>query len=99
MPNERNLTPWTKGHSGNPQGVSKARISYRQAVEKAVGLEDFTAIVKALIREAKKGKAWAVREFFDLTLGKNFSIEVYGSRPGASILELVTRLNNKEGEG
>lgn len=93
--NERNLKPWNKGQSGNPEGVSKTRLFYRQAVEKIISLEDFRAIVKALIKEAKKGKAWAVREFFDLTLGRNFSIEVYGSKPGAeaSILDIVRRMN------
>jgi len=74
--NEDNLKPWKKGHSGNPGGVSKSRISFRQALEDAISTEDFTEVVKVLIAEAKKGKSWAIREFFDLTLGKDFHLEI-----------------------
>jgi hypothetical protein len=50
--------------------VDNIRESYRGALMGALSTEDFTKIVKALVKEAKKGKAWAVKLAFSLTLSK-----------------------------
>lgn len=56
-------------NEGNP-GVSKARKTYREVLQDAISTADFTEVVKALVKEAKKGKAWAVKAVFSLTLAK-----------------------------
>lgn len=93
MANEENLTPWEKGQSGNPGGVSKARLTFRQLIEQAVTDKDFSGVVKVLLKAAKKGEPWAVREFFDLTVGRNWNIALkhkdVESESRLSIFELI----------
>lgn len=53
-----------------PKSKVSVKKSYREALIGALSTEDFTKIVKALVKEAKKGKAWAVKLAFSLTLSK-----------------------------
>lgn len=49
---------------------TKAQSTYRDTLHVAISTEDFAEIVKALVKEAKKGKAWAVKLAFSLALAK-----------------------------
>ena len=53
-----------------PKSKVSVKKSYREALIGVLSIEDFTAVVKALVKEAKKGKAWAVKAVFSLTLSK-----------------------------
>ena len=47
---------------------TRVKKSYREALIDALSIEDFTAVVKVLVKEAKKGRGWAVREILTLSL-------------------------------
>ena len=54
---------------GNPQGAAFAR--FRAALPNCVSEDDFTAVIKELVKRAKKGEPWAVKEFLNRILGKS----------------------------
>lgn len=56
------------GGPGNPYAAAAGR--WRAAVIASVSEEDVRAVMRALIAAAKRGEAWAVREFMDRTLGR-----------------------------
>jgi len=66
--------PWKKGESGNPGGVSAARVRFRKLVEQAVSREDFLAVIRTLVDLAKKGKPWAIQLVVGFTIGKRWSV-------------------------
>ena len=47
---------------------TRVKKSYREALIDALSVKDFTAVVKALIKEARRGRPWAVKEILALTL-------------------------------
>jgi hypothetical protein len=60
--------PGHKGGPGNPMAAQVA--AWRRALHETVTPDDIRAVMLALLEAAKSGKAWAVKEFFDRTLGK-----------------------------
>ena len=60
--------PGCKPGPGNPHAAAVSR--WRKGLIEAVTPEDITAVVLVLVQEAKAGRAWAVRELLDRTLGK-----------------------------
>jgi len=66
-----------RGGPGNPNAIKVAKL--REALLAAVTAKDLREVVKALVREAKKGDVAAARELFDRVLGKvTTSVEVDG---------------------
>lgn len=57
-----------RGGPGNPNAIKVAKL--REALLAAVTAKDLREVVKALIREAKKGDVAAARELLDRTIGK-----------------------------
>ena len=47
---------------------TRVKKSYREALIDALSVKDFTAVVKALVKEARRGRPWAVKEILALTL-------------------------------
>lgn len=66
------------GHSapgpGNPQLRNVSR--FRAIIMEATSDEDVEEIWKGLKEEARKKKPWAIREFLDRIIGKDFRVEV-----------------------
>ena len=58
----------TRGGPGNP--YAKKVHGFRSFIMRCTSEEDFREIWEGLIEEAKKREQWAVREFFDRTIGK-----------------------------
>lgn len=56
---------------GNPHAKQTAAI--REALFKALTPKELSAVVKALLREAKAGDIAAIKEIFDRTLGRSVS--------------------------
>lgn len=90
------------GHgSPNPGGSTRDRIAYRQALEEAVTLEDFKAVVGILKEAAKASKPWAVKTFFDLTVGRDYHLtaeQTENQRLHEMIFKFETIANKKEEE-
>lgn len=62
---------FSRGNAGGPGNPYAAVVSrWRSAVTNAVSDEDLREVVRALVRAAKRGEAWAVRDLFDRTLGR-----------------------------
>ena len=62
---------FAKGNPGGPGNpYAKRTADIRAAFTEAVTVDDLQAIVKALVRKAKKGDVLAIRELFDRLIGK-----------------------------
>ncbi len=58
---------------GNPHMASVAR--WRLAIVESVSVDDIRATVLALVRAARDGEQWAIRELLDRCIGKPASFE------------------------
>jgi hypothetical protein len=62
---------FAKGNPGGPGNPNTKQVAiFRESLYACVTSEDFTAIVRELITNAREGKPWAVKEFLDRILGK-----------------------------
>jgi hypothetical protein len=62
---------FSKGNAGGPGNPYAAQAGrWRAKLAASITDQDIAAVVRALIKAAKAGEAWAVREFFDRTLGR-----------------------------
>jgi hypothetical protein len=60
-----------KGNPGGPGNPYAARVGrWRATLAETVTDADMQAVAKTLVKAAKAGEAWAVRELLDRTLGK-----------------------------
>ena len=65
------------GGPGNPQ--SKAVNKFRSMLIESTTVEEFQAVRNALVKAAKAGQPWAVKEYLDRIIGKpKESVEVTG---------------------
>lgn len=62
------------GGPGNP--FARQVAAWRSAVMEAVTAEDMRAVVGELVRQAKAGEAWAVKELMYRTLGKPIDVDL-----------------------
>ncbi len=69
---------------GNPFGTRAAKL--RAAVFRTVRAADLREVVQVLLREAKNGAPWAIRELLSRTLGPPVELDV------------LTRLEDLEGQ-
>lgn len=60
--------PGNPGGPGNPQARNVG--TWRLALADAVSAEDMAEVARKLVKAAKKGAPWAVKELFDRCLGK-----------------------------
>jgi len=60
--------PGNPGGPGNPQAGNVGK--WRQALAEAVSAEDLAEVTRKLVKAAKAGKPWAVRELLNRCLGK-----------------------------
>lgn len=70
---------------------TKAQSTYREALQGAISTEDFAKIVKALVKEAKRGKAWAVKLTFSLALAKLGDLDLDYLYRSSEVLDLRDR--------
>lgn len=66
---------------GNPLGTTRVHrsVAFRKMFLDCVTDADFKAVIKVLIKYAKIGDSWAVKEFFDRALGKSVqALEIKG---------------------
>jgi len=61
------------GGPGNPQ--SRRAVKWRQALLFAVSYEDIVAVVRCLVKAARAGQPWAVKELLDRCLGRDLPAE------------------------
>jgi hypothetical protein len=79
-----------KGGPGNPW-ASKT-LHFRTMVLETVTDEDMVAVIQELTKQAKLGKPWAVKEFFDRVIGKaSQPLEVDASVDSAETRELLVK--------
>ena len=65
---------FSKGNPGGPGNpFAKQTAAIRSALYKALNPSELSAVVKALLREAKAGDIAAIKEIFDRTLGRSVS--------------------------
>jgi len=70
--------PGNPGGPGNPQARNVG--TWRQALAGAVSAEDVAEVTRKLVEAAKAGEPWAVKEFFDRTMGKpHVQVELQGN--------------------
>lgn len=62
------FAPGNPGGGGNPH--AKAVGQLRAAMMASVSADDVAEVVRRLVRSAKLGEPWAVREFLDRLFGK-----------------------------
>lgn len=68
------FAPGNPGGSGNP--YAKQVAAWRSAVMEAVTTEDMRAVVVGLVKQAKAGEAWAVKELMYRTLGRPVEVDL-----------------------
>ena len=62
---------FAKGNAGGPGNPYAKRIGeLRAALLKALSDAEWQAVIDRLIKAAKDGESWAIRELLDRTLGK-----------------------------
>jgi hypothetical protein len=60
-----------KGNPGGPGNPYAAKVGrWRATLADSVSEEDMRSVARALVKAAKAGEPWAVRELLDRTLGK-----------------------------
>lgn len=66
--NSTRFGPGNKGGPGNPHA---AKVSeFRAALYETVTRDDVVDVVKELVKQARAGEEWAIRELLDRCLGK-----------------------------
>lgn len=88
------LKPFQPGQSGNPGGVPKAMIQYRNLLQQSITEKDYKKIIELLLKKALKGERWAIKEVLDRTLGKDFTINA-----GSETLELFQQIFQSKNGG
>lgn len=77
------------GHSTKSAGIDKRKNEYRQALRDAVSMDDFVAVISALVEKAKGGDIRATQELLNRLLGKpEQSIDLTSEGGGIVIPEL-----------
>lgn len=62
---------FTAGNPGGPGNPYAARVGrWRQLLAESLTDKEMAAVIAALVKAAKAGEPWAVREVMDRTLGK-----------------------------
>jgi hypothetical protein len=62
---------FSKGNPGGPGNPFAASVGrWRAALMASITEKDIAAVVKALVKAAKAGEPWAVRELLDRALGR-----------------------------
>lgn len=62
---------FTAGNKGGPGNPYAARVGrWRQLLAESLTDQEMAAVVDALVKAAKAGQPWAIREVLDRTLGK-----------------------------
>lgn len=62
---------FAKGNSGGPGNPYAAQVGrWRATLAASVTEADIQAVARALVKAAKAGESWAVRELLDRTLGR-----------------------------
>ena len=61
---------YVKGHSGNPQGRSIDQYKYLKKMEAAVSAEEWIAIIRKAVEQAKRGDPRAREWLSDYLMGK-----------------------------
>ena len=80
------------GHSTKSAGVDKRKNEYRQASRDAVSMDDFVAVIEALVEKAKGGDIRATQELLNRLLGKpDQSIDLTSEGEGIVIPQLKWR--------
>lgn len=69
MANEKNLKPFKKGETGNPNGRPKLP-DLSELIQDEVGDKGMREAVQALLKAAKKGNVKAIQELLDRGYGK-----------------------------
>lgn len=79
------------GVPGGPGGntISQRRAHWRNAITEKTSDEDFDEIWKKLVTLAKEGEQWAVKEFFDRTLGKATAIVELQGEAALSLVKII----------
>jgi hypothetical protein len=78
--NEHTFVPGNPGGPGNPHARQTA--GFRAALFRCVSTEDIEHIAHVLVREAKAGQRWAVKELLDRLIGRApLAVQVEGSAP------------------
>lgn len=82
---------FTRGNSGGPGNLHiKAVAAWRSALVRVVSPKDIEAVLKKLLKCAKAGDPWAIREVLDRCLGKPHQD---AGRPGGSEKPDQVRVN------
>lgn len=61
---------------GRGNAVPRRAATFRAELYRCVTRDDFRAVVGVLVEQAKKGRAWAVKEFMERILGKPIEPDV-----------------------
>ena len=93
------FTPGNKGGPGNPYAARVGR--WREQLAAALTDKEFSGVIRALIKAARAGESWAVREVLDRSLGKPIEADLVAR---LEALEEVARRSdagesNPEGKG
>ncbi len=104
MANEQNLTPWTKGVSGNPNGRPAGSLNLATKLMAALELEiertsaktgvsakkkNADWIIASLINKASTGDVSAIKEVFDRVDGKVSQTIVKEGNPEAPLHSMI----------
>ena len=88
------FVPGTTGGPGRPKRAS----ALRNAMLESVTEDDILEVTASLMRAAKAGEAWAVREFLDRIVGKpKASLTSEADEPERFIHEVVYTVSKDEG--
>jgi len=90
--------PFKPGQSGNPAGRPKGSRNvltvWREALTECVTRDDVRAVFAALLKAARAGKPWAVKELFDRCAGRpQQSMEIFG---GLTLAEWIAKEEGQE---
>jgi len=95
---------WRKGMSspnpkGRPKGAKDKSLAWHEAMKGVITDDDVRAVGKQLVKAARAGETWAVREFFDRHFGKPFqALDVTAEYQHTVVLDALSALA-KEGDG
>jgi len=84
------FTPGNPGGPGNP--YARATAAFRSVMLETITEADIKAVVKILIKSARSGESWAIRELLDRTIGKaTQAVEVSGPDARPLTLEEIVK--------
>ncbi len=75
---------------GNPHVAKVAQ--WRSVLTECVSGEDIEAVIRALVRAARAGERWAIRELLDRCLGKPTQMQELGSAADGQAENVVLKL-------